>query len=91
MNSSKFEWEPCIFVFQIKTQFQSLANESSIAVGYQHKRRGMIEALLSTHKEFGVKGLYRGISSTLPRVIVASAVQLSTFSKSLGRQKLYIL
>jgi solute carrier family 25 protein 34/35 len=74
--------------FQIKTHLQSLANESSIAVGHQHHHRRMTPAMIAIYKEFGVKGLYRGITSTLPRVVVASAVQLSTFSKSLGTLRL---
>jgi len=44
-------------------------------------------ALKSIYAQHGVLGLYRGISSALPRVVVASAVQLSTFETSLGKPK----
>ena len=71
----------------MKTHLQSKANVSKIAVGHQHEHKGMVAALMGIYKRFGILGLFRGISSTYPRVVVASAVQLSTFEKSLGTVK----
>ncbi|GAB1606093.1 solute carrier family 25 member 35-like [Argonauta hians] len=67
--------------YMVKTQLQSQATEA-IAVGYQHQHYGMTKALISTYKDFGLPGLWRGVSGALPRVTIGSAIQLSTFSTS---------
>ncbi|XP_062993998.1 solute carrier family 25 member 35 isoform X2 [Elgaria multicarinata webbii] len=43
---------------------------------------GMLHALMMIHKEHGVLGLWRGSISSVPRVMVGSSTQLSTFSAS---------
>ncbi|XP_026576321.1 solute carrier family 25 member 35 isoform X1 [Pseudonaja textilis] len=43
---------------------------------------GMFHALSGIHKEHGVLGLWRGAISSVPRVMVGSSTQLSTFSFS---------
>ncbi|XP_066483197.1 solute carrier family 25 member 35 isoform X2 [Tiliqua scincoides] len=43
---------------------------------------GMLHALVMIHKEHGLLGLWRGAISAVPRVMVGSAAQLSTFSSS---------
>lgn len=68
-------------LYLVKTQLQSQSSES-IAVGYQHKHKGTIAALTSIAKESGVRGLWRGATTSIPRVGVGSATQLLSFSKS---------
>jgi len=67
--------------YLVKTQLQSQAS-NSIAVGYQHSHNGTIAALISIAKEGGVKGLWRGATTSIPRVGVGSASQLLSFTKS---------
>ncbi|XP_067879761.1 solute carrier family 25 member 35 isoform X1 [Heterodontus francisci] len=43
---------------------------------------GMLHALTTIYRRHGFTGLWRGSSSAVPRVIVGSASQLSTFSKT---------
>ncbi|XP_012690300.1 solute carrier family 25 member 35 [Clupea harengus] len=68
-------------IYLVKTHLQSQAT-SSIAVGHQHKHRGMLHALADIHKQHGIMGLWRGSSAAIPRVSVGSAAQLYTFSAS---------
>lgn len=68
-----------LFFFKIKTHLQAQATDT-IAVGFQHKHSGFITALSGIYQQFGIKGLWRGVSGALARVMVGSAVQLSTFS-----------
>ncbi|KAK2702008.1 hypothetical protein QYM36_019394 [Artemia franciscana] len=68
-------------LYLVKTQLQSHSN-ASIAVGYQHDHNGMRDAVSSIYKQHGIKGLWRGSLSSLPRVSVGSASQLLTFTKS---------
>ncbi|KAG5284610.1 hypothetical protein AALO_G00028570 [Alosa alosa] len=68
-------------IYLVKTHLQSQAT-SSIAVGHQHRHRGMLHALAAIHKKHGMMGLWRGSSAAIPRVSVGSAAQLSTFSSS---------
>ncbi|XP_062393345.1 solute carrier family 25 member 35 [Sardina pilchardus] len=68
-------------IYLVKTHLQSQAT-SSIAVGHQHRHRGMLHALADIHKKHGMMGLWRGSSAAIPRVSVGSAAQLSTFSSS---------
>lgn len=41
-----------------------------------------MSALSSIYKEHGVRGLWRGVTASIPRVMVGSSTQLATFSKS---------
>ena len=47
----------------------------------------MLEGFSTIVKEHGVKGLWRGVSGAMLRVMIGSAAQLSTFSAA----KKYIL
>ncbi|XP_068600860.1 solute carrier family 25 member 35 [Brachionichthys hirsutus] len=68
-------------IYLVKTHLQTQST-SSIAVGHQHKHRGMTQALVAIYREHGIVGLWRGASAAVPRVSVGSAAQLSTFSTS---------
>ena len=64
---------------QVKTHLQSLSDQK-IAVGHQHAHTGMKHGLTVIYNEHGVKGLWRGVTGAMARVMVGSAAQLSTFS-----------
>lgn len=64
--------------FMLRTQLMSQAQDK-IAVGYQHKHKGMISALVSIYKSSGFTGLYRGVAITLPRGMIGSGTQIGTF------------
>ncbi|KAK7075349.1 hypothetical protein SK128_005787, partial [Halocaridina rubra] len=66
---------------EVKTHLQSQAVEA-IAVGFQHKHQGFIPALIQIGKDEGIRGLWRGASTSIPRVGIGSAAQLFTYSKS---------
>jgi len=68
---------------QIKTHLQARAN-ADIAVGYQRKTEGLGSAFRSIYGQFGILGLWRGVSTTVVRVMVVSSVQLPTFAKTRG-------
>lgn len=53
-----------------------------IAVGYQHKHTGMMNALKEIHNKSGIVGLWRGAMSTIPRAAIGSGAQIATFSKA---------
>lgn len=68
-------------LYLVKTHLQSQAVES-IAVGYQHNHQGVMSALQNIAKQEGLKGLWRGATTSIPRVGIGSASQLFTYSKS---------
>ncbi|XP_066296676.1 solute carrier family 25 member 35-like [Branchiostoma lanceolatum] len=68
-------------IYMVKTQLQS-RSASTIAVGHQHTHASMTQALRGIYKEYGILGLWRGVSGAMPRVTVGSAAQLSTFAIS---------
>ncbi|XP_043932037.1 solute carrier family 25 member 35 [Protopterus annectens] len=68
-------------MYLVKTHLQT-QSLSEIAVGHQYQHKGTIHAFLSIYKAHGIIGLWRGCSASVPRVMVGSAVQLSTFSTS---------
>ncbi|XP_068227267.1 solute carrier family 25 member 35-like isoform X2 [Palaemon carinicauda] len=68
-------------LYLVKTHLQSQAVES-IAVGYQHNHQSVSSALIKIAKQDGLKGLWRGASTSIPRVGIGSASQLFTYSKS---------
>ncbi|XP_025026750.1 solute carrier family 25 member 35 isoform X1 [Python bivittatus] len=68
-------------LYLVKTHLQA-QSVSEIAVGHQYKHQGMFHAFWRIHKEHGVLGLWRGAISSVPRVMVGSSTQLSTFSFS---------
>ena len=77
--------------FILKTRFQSQVSTAgattagadavaSMAVGEQHALRGgLFGAAYDIYRSDGLVGFFRGLSAFAPRVIVASAVQLSTY------------
>ncbi|XP_052820589.1 solute carrier family 25 member 35-like [Mya arenaria] len=67
--------------YMVKTQLQARAN-ASIAVGTQHPHDSMFKAFTFVVREHGVIGLWRGTTAAVSRVMVGSAVQLSTFSSA---------
>lgn len=69
----------CSPFYLVKTHLQSKANEISIAVGHQHQHSGMLHALTTIYQSHGVRGLWRGTTSNIPRIAAASAGQLSSF------------
>ncbi|KAG5675420.1 hypothetical protein PVAND_005326 [Polypedilum vanderplanki] len=66
--------------YMIKTQLQSQSDNAKYAVGYQHHHKGLIDGLKNIYTSNGLKGLWKGYSAIVPRNIVGSSVQLSTFS-----------
>jgi len=63
--------------FILKTRFQS---QGGAAVGDQHALGGGLgDAFAAIGRTDGLGGYFRGLSAFAPRVIVASAVQLSTY------------
>lgn len=66
--------------YMVKTQLQSQSSSTKYAVGYQHHHKGLIDALKTTYTSHGVRGLWKGYSAIVPRNVVGSSVQLSTFS-----------
>lgn len=66
--------------YMIKTQLQSQSANSKYAVGYQHHHKGLVDALRTTYKSYGARGLWKGYTAIVPRNVVGSSVQLSTFS-----------
>lgn len=64
--------------YMVKTQLQSMAAKQ-IAVGYQHKHTSMTSAMKDIYKRNGIKGLWRGANSTLPRAALGSGAQIATF------------
>ncbi|XP_041378288.1 solute carrier family 25 member 35-like [Gigantopelta aegis] len=66
--------------YMIKTHLQSKAAKE-IAVGHQHSHESMSHGLIVIYKQFGIIGLWRGVTAAMTRVTVGSAAQLATFSK----------
>ena len=58
------------------------ANSSDIAVGHQHKHKSMTNALTNIYHLNGIPGLWRGVHVAMSRVMVGSAIQLSTFTNT---------
>ncbi|KAK4305769.1 hypothetical protein Pmani_022357 [Petrolisthes manimaculis] len=68
-------------LYLVKIHLQSQAAES-IAVGHQHKHQGFVSAIVNIARKGGIRGLWRGSSSSIPRVGIGSASQLVAYSKS---------
>lgn len=66
---------------QVKTRLQSKAKEE-IAVGYQHKHNGMMEALRSIYQKNGIRGLWKNSLASIPRSAIGSGAQIGTFGKA---------
>lgn len=65
--------------YLVKTHIQSQASKE-IAFGHQHKYSGTISAFKMIYKKEGIKGLFRGSTSAVPRAFVGSTSQLTSFS-----------
>ncbi|OQV26182.1 Solute carrier family 25 member 35 [Hypsibius exemplaris] len=68
-------------LYLVKTHLQNQAAHV-IAVGHQHNHDSMSQALVKIYDQSGVRGLWRGVSGAIPRVMVGSSSQLATFSIS---------
>ncbi|XP_037068463.1 solute carrier family 25 member 35-like [Pollicipes pollicipes] len=68
-----------LYMVKVHVQTQS----QTIGVGHQHQHAGLVSALRGVHARHGLRGLWRGSLSSLPRVMIGSAAQLTTFSASL--------
>ncbi|XP_063912932.1 solute carrier family 25 member 35-like [Zophobas morio] len=66
-------------LYRLSTQFQARA-APEIAVGYQHRHSGLVQALMSTYRTSGVQVLWKGTNANLVRSVVGAAAQLTTFS-----------
>lgn len=66
-------------MLQVKTQLQ-IDSSHLKAVGFQHKHKNARSAVMKQFREHGMRGLWRGYWGVLPRGIVSSGVQLTTFS-----------
>ncbi|XP_056642002.1 solute carrier family 25 member 35-like [Diorhabda sublineata] len=71
----------CSPFFLIKTHLQTQAVDS-IAVGYQHHHQGTWGAAKTIFKKNGVKGLFQGVTASMPRGFVGSTSQLIGFDYS---------
>lgn len=65
--------------YLVKTHLQAEASCSETAVGHQHHHKSTLEALSKIYRQHGLQGLWRGTSGAVPRLMVGSAAQLSTF------------
>ncbi|XP_022918304.1 solute carrier family 25 member 35-like [Onthophagus taurus] len=64
--------------FLVKTHIQAQSSKE-IAFGHQHNHESTIKAFVNIYKQQGIKGLFRGSTSSIPRGIVGSAAQLVSF------------
>lgn len=64
----------------VKTQIQ-IQSVGKFAVGYQHHHASTWDAFQTAYRSNGVRGLWRGFTGIVPRTCVASAIQLTTFTK----------
>lgn len=76
----------CSPFFLVKTHLQSQAN-ANIAVGHQYHHTGMMSAFRTIYRQNGIKGLFRGAVASVPRAIVGSTSQLTSFEYA----KMYLL
>nr|XP_018908139.1 PREDICTED: solute carrier family 25 member 35-like [Bemisia tabaci]XP_018908140.1 PREDICTED: solute carrier family 25 member 35-like [Bemisia tabaci] len=65
--------------YMIKVQLQAKANEA-IAVGHQHGHESATSALVAIFKEHGVRGLFRGSTAGICRIVVATCAQFPSFN-----------
>lgn len=67
-----------------KTRLQARA-AASVAVGFQHGQQNFTAALKDVYSKGGLVGLWAGVNAAVPRVMVGSAAQLTTFSAAKQR------
>lgn len=63
----------------VKTQLQIDSSHLN-AIGYQHNHKNARSALVKLFSDNGMRGLWKGYWGVLPRGIVSSGVQITTFS-----------
>lgn len=56
----------------------------SVAVGFQRKHEGVIDAFKKIYRIRGIRGLYRGVIGNIPRAALGSGAQLATFEPLKG-------
>ncbi|XP_023331579.1 solute carrier family 25 member 35 isoform X2 [Eurytemora carolleeae] len=66
-------------IFLVKTQLQT-SSSSQISVGTQHNHENMLSAFRTIYNDGGIRGLWQGASSSIPRISIGSAAQLVTYS-----------
>eukprot|EP00730_Choanoeca_flexa_P015384 TRINITY_DN7053_c0_g1_i2.p1 TRINITY_DN7053_c0_g1~~TRINITY_DN7053_c0_g1_i2.p1 ORF type:complete len:255 (+),score=49.38 TRINITY_DN7053_c0_g1_i2:57-821(+) len=66
--------------YLVKTQQQ--AQTAVEGIGYQHKHTSSLQAFRNIVATEGVFGLWRGVFGSIPRLMVGSAAQLTSYSKS---------
>lgn len=67
-------------LYMVKTQIQAQSH-GKFAVGYQHHHTGTMDALLTSYRTKGMRGLWHGYTGIVPRTAVASAIQLTMFTQ----------
>ncbi|KAK4876383.1 hypothetical protein RN001_012805 [Aquatica leii] len=65
-------------LYLIKTHLQTQAAQK-ISFGHQHNHDGTLSAFRKIYTEQGIKGLFRGTCSAIPRNFVGSTSQLTSF------------
>lgn len=63
----------------IKTQLMSYSSEK-IAVGTQHRHRGLWYALSGIYRKNGLSGLWRGAHGMMLRNSIGSATQIAAYA-----------
>ncbi|KAL4707403.1 hypothetical protein ACJJTC_008588 [Scirpophaga incertulas] len=63
----------------LKTRIQAAAHPS-IAVGRQHRYRGMWDGCIQIYKTEGIKGFFAGVNATCVRLAIGSGAQLTSFT-----------
>ncbi|KAK9744862.1 Mitochondrial carrier protein [Popillia japonica] len=64
--------------YLVKTHIQA-QSAKEIAFGHQHNHEGMMKGFANIYREHGIKGLFRGAVSQIPRASIGSAAQLTSF------------
>ncbi|CAG9865413.1 unnamed protein product [Phyllotreta striolata] len=72
-------------LFLVKTHLQAQSATASLAVGHQHEHTTMLAAFKNIYAQQGMKGLFRGVTASVPRAAVGSIMQLLSFDYSKRR------
>lgn len=73
---------PVVSLFPARCSFQSSAGLAELATGHQHHYASLRAAIGDVWRHGGLRGFYKGLGAFIPRVMVASGVQLSTYDLS---------
>ncbi|KAK5645020.1 hypothetical protein RI129_006320 [Pyrocoelia pectoralis] len=65
-------------LYLVKTHLQTQAAQQ-ISFGHQHNHDGTVDAFRNIYSQQGIKGLFRGTLSAIPRNFVGSTSQLTSF------------